>query len=386
MVKKIFKTVFTLVLGISLGFLLWLIAFDGIEKLEEKNSLPDEPSGTYNGFFYNNLDKNEKIAYEIIVEKAKLFPEKIRIPLLDDGGIENVYEAVIYDNADLFFLSENCITETRGGDRCYFLPGYSMTGAEYNVACQEMEQIKNFVLTKTENLESDYEKELFIHDYVIDRCEYVDKTGNTYSSAYGCMVKGFASCEGYAKAMKYLLDAAGIENHLVIGDIVEENKKIGHAWNMVRIGDSYYHLDATWNDPLKDAMENKYAYFNVTDKEIEKTHTVEERFKGVCNSEKENYYVKNSVYFSAYDGQARDKFISELARQICLGNTTMSVRFQNDEAMKDAMESLFDMNGIYSIIMSAGVMTDRSLSRDNVLYAVDEVHRILLISDYIADC
>lgn len=36
MIKKILSAVLTLVLGVGSGFLLWLVAMDGTEKLEDK--------------------------------------------------------------------------------------------------------------------------------------------------------------------------------------------------------------------------------------------------------------------------------------------------------------------------------------------------------------
>ena len=52
----------------------------------------------------------------------------------------------------------------------------------------------------------DYEKALYIHDYIVNKCRYLEESDNTEyeSTAYGCLVEGVANCEGYAKAFNIM--------------------------------------------------------------------------------------------------------------------------------------------------------------------------------------
>ncbi len=371
-------------LGISLGFLLWLTAFDGAEKLKTDTTLPEKPAYTESGFYYENLDDTEKIAYELIMAEIENLPEKIQIPQLDDEGLSNVFEALLYNNPTYFFLADNCKTETTRLGKCYFVPEYSMTVFEYVQDMKELEQVKNEVFGELEDFADEFEKERIIHDYVIEKCEYIEKTGGTYSSLYGCLVNGESSCEGYAKAMKYLLDGCGIENYLAVGTTEDEKRTVqGHAWNIVKIDGKYYHLDATWDDTEEASAPNRYAYFNITDEEIKVTHNVEERFLGRCKSDDNNYYVRNSLCFSDYDSQLRSAVSSELAKQAILGNNFVSFRMSDKETLKAAEEALFEMNGIYSILILADTITSQNLTRDKIMYAIDEKHNIIIITDFI---
>ncbi len=64
-------------------------------------------------------------------------------------------------------------------------------------------------------------------------------------TAYGILLKGYGVCEGYAKTMSRLLDAVGIPNLFIVGDVPEG----GHAWNYVRMPNgNWYLLDSTFND------------------------------------------------------------------------------------------------------------------------------------------
>ncbi|MEQ8155884.1 MAG: transglutaminase-like domain-containing protein [Clostridiaceae bacterium] len=71
---------------------------------------------------------------------------------------------------------------------------------------------------------NNFEKELAIHDYIInntayDYKNYKNKTiPNDDNIAYGVLVNKTAICGGYSEAMYRLLTAAGIESKVVFGD------------------------------------------------------------------------------------------------------------------------------------------------------------------------
>ena len=100
---------------------------------------------------------------------------------------------------------------------------------------------------------TDYQKELAIHDYLIENCEYdvegyeSGKIEADSFNAYGALCLGVAVCEGYAEAAALLLNRAGVETLVITGDSRGEK----HAWNIVKIDGDYYHLDVTWNDPVQ---------------------------------------------------------------------------------------------------------------------------------------
>ena len=108
-------------------------------------------------------------------------------------------------------------------------------------------------------LMSDYEPtELIctINDYIVTHCSYAFKSdgitpddGNVYT-AYAVLIVGRAVCEGYAGAFTLLAQQFGLEVKKISGTTDPDN--VGHAWNMVKIDDFWYHVDTTWNDPTPD--------------------------------------------------------------------------------------------------------------------------------------
>lgn len=115
-----------------------------------------------------------------------------------------------------------------------------------------------------------------IHDYLVKNCVYDERVSkNTYDdayTAYGCLVKQEAVCQGYAAAFNLLASKAGIRSIAVAGDAGGGS----HAWNYVRNGSTYCYIDTTWDDPVPDGGSRakvSHKFFYLTQKQMEKTHT-----------------------------------------------------------------------------------------------------------------
>lgn len=108
---------------------------------------------------------------------------------------------------------------------------------------------------------SDYDKIKVIHDYIINNTVY-DKTKSGYSHlAYGALIDHSAICGGYTDAMSIFLFALNIPNYKISTD--------EHIWNLVKLDNTWYHLDLTWDDPVNDIKDIlSHNYFLITDKEL----------------------------------------------------------------------------------------------------------------------
>lgn len=124
---------------------------------------------------------------------------------------------------------------------------------------------------------SDYDKELAIHDYVVnstkyDYDNYVNGTipDDSYT-AYGALTNNHvAVCEGYGESMYRLLNAAGISNLIAVGT---DTSGTGHEWNIVKVSGNYYQVDATWDDPISSSGNIlTHDYFNLTDVQMANDH------------------------------------------------------------------------------------------------------------------
>ena len=123
---------------------------------------------------------------------------------------------------------------------------------------------------------SDEDKIRTIHDYIINNTKYDVERNNDGKSpyhsytAYGPLLEGYATCNGYTDAMALFLIKMGIPNFKV-AMTPENNQDIdGHVWNAVKLNNKWYHLDLTWDDPVssdgKDYLQHKY--FLITTQEL----------------------------------------------------------------------------------------------------------------------
>lgn len=144
---------------------------------------------------------------------------------------------------------------------------------------------------------NDYQKEVALHDYIINHARYDDLNyrRNTVPdesyTPYGILIKGTGVCAGYAYTMKYLCDKAGIDCIVVSGKADGDD----HAWNMVKIGGDYYHVDVTWDDPV--GMDRlRYYYFNLSDEMMAVNHSWDRNLYPQCTATQYNYYYLNDLW------------------------------------------------------------------------------------------
>lgn len=113
---------------------------------------------------------------------------------------------------------------------------------------------------------SDEEIVLAYHEYLTSTVAYAyeDYFNGTIAAnhgydMYGALVKHSCVCQGYAETMFYLLREAGLSC------AIASSENINHAWNIVKIHGKWYHIDATWDDPVWDMPRRSYHdYFLVS--------------------------------------------------------------------------------------------------------------------------
>lgn len=147
---------------------------------------------------------------------------------------------------------------------------------------------------------TDYDKEKALHDwlckntvYDFEALEIAEKNGFSELPAghedsfnpYGVLINGVGVCQSYAEAFKLLCEEAKLPCVVITGKM----NGVPHAWNMVKLGGMYYHVDATNND-----NDIPYPVFNSSDKDIKLDYTITDEF--ALNSEMPGFASTNSKY------------------------------------------------------------------------------------------
>lgn len=163
--------------------------------------------------------------------------------------------------------------------------GIKISKAYSDNEIKEINEVVNKVISdKTNNSMPIREKIKVIHDYIIDNTEY-DKLKNdnkyddTYKSqtAYGALIQGYATCNGYSDAMAIFLNKLNVINYKISND--------EHIWNLVYLDGKWYHLDLTWDDPISDTNINRDTYFLITTSELEELNDGTHEFNKKIYSE-----------------------------------------------------------------------------------------------------
>ena len=104
---------------------------------------------------------------------------------------------------------------------------------------------------------NDYKKVKLIYDYICEHVTYdhdhLDDTNYKLQyTAYAAMMNHTSVCQGYATLLYRMLETAGIDSRIITGT----GNGGPHAWNIIKLGETYYQADATW-----DAGWKNYRFF-----------------------------------------------------------------------------------------------------------------------------
>lgn len=175
--------------------------------------------------------------------------------VLDDASTSDDSDYLIGNiNFSKEFMSAS-VEEESGNGEIIFTPTYFETADETEYVNTHTKEILAELGTSQM---SDYSKVKAVHDYVCALITYTNDVDNA-SSVYGAYVRGKGLCNSYALCMYKLLLEAGVPCHWIGGSAGTGRDSAGHAWNIVKLGDQWYNLDATWDDEDNDKI--SYDYF-----------------------------------------------------------------------------------------------------------------------------
>ena len=212
---------------------------------------------------------------------------------------------------------------------------------------------------------TEFDKEVALHDYLLDHCTYSfgsDKNDNEYR-AYGALIEQQAVCNGYAEAMALLLSCAGVENRYVVGTVNSgsrsataqttaldsaSSKRENHAWNQVKLNGTWYHLDATWDDPVGEREVVSHAYFNLSDEMMERDHIWKKEKYESCPDMNWNYFYRNQKFFQ--NSNDLNEYVTRMVTARPHG--TLECAYAQFEMTNTTLQGLSGIPGLRSVYYS----------------------------------
>lgn len=266
--------------------------------------LSDEELGdkiTMEQYYYNHMNKAQQAAYHSILSGVKNLADEFQIPALEGKELYNVFFQMRLDHPEIFWVSSYKYRYYKDSPNLIFIPEYLF---DKKKICEHQKAMTARVekLIRPAQKLSEWEKEKYVHDFICENIRY-DKLKKSYShEIIGPLGQGVGVCEGIAKAVKVLLDALGVWCVIAIcGNNPEKGIKYRHTWNIVKIGGTYYHLDATFDNTLgkdRETSEIRYDYFNLDDSQIFRDHEPLIAPAPHCGDHEHFYYKEKKLSFT----------------------------------------------------------------------------------------
>ena len=318
-----------------------------VEELRQMEVAQSEEG--HQEYYFKQLTEEEQRVYRELLKGIRAREKEFYLTISDDDSIDRSYHAVLKDHPEIFWVHNRekiYKTTYSDSDYCVFTPGYTYTDGEIDEIQTAMEQSFQEVRALIPEDASDYEKVRIVYTYVIDHTQY--QTGEDDQSIAGVFWKKSAVCAGYAGAVQYLLERLDIPCIYVDGSTKGSTE--GHAWDIVKIGQEYYYVDATNGDQpdflngdaaqLEEHKTIIYDYLCPFPEEYEKTYTPSEELTvPACTAKDLDFYVLNQGYFEDYSWQ---DIYDYCKMRLDNGAAVVRFKFGGQEAFSEACQELLD--------------------------------------------
>ena len=318
-----------------------------VEELRQMEVAQSEEG--HQEYYFKQLTEEEQRVYRELLKGIRAREKEFYLTISDDDSIDRSYHAVLKDHPEIFWVHNRekiYKTTYSDSDYCVFTPGYTYTDSEIDEIQTAMEQSFQEVRALIPEDAGDYEKVRIVYTYVIDYTQY--QTGEDDQSIAGVFWKKSAVCAGYAGAVQYLLERLDIPCIYVDGSTKGSTE--GHAWDIVKIGQEYYYVDATNGDQpdflngdaaqLEEHKTIIYDYLCPFPEEYEKTYTPSEELTvPACTAKDLDFYVLNQGYFEDYRWQ---DIYDYCKMRLDNGAAVVRFKFGGQEAFSEACQELLD--------------------------------------------
>jgi hypothetical protein len=180
----------------------------------------------------------------------------VRANFMKPEKVTELFNDILWNHPEIFYVSKSYRYYREwlsdGTIKSFLIQDieYGVTRDRYAEAKGKFDEAVKDAMESVKGIDDPVMKALKLHDYIIRICDYDTVARDEHDSsplartAYSVLVRHLAVCEGYTMAYRYLLARANITSEEVISE------SMNHCWNYVKIGENWYHVDVTWDDPL----------------------------------------------------------------------------------------------------------------------------------------
>ncbi len=324
----------------------------------------DALSGENLRYLYEKLDESVYRISDEMSEDGRYKTKLIEVTGVEysSGDINVAINAYLYDHPQVFWIDN--YFGYHSDENVTYVECYSvLSGNQCELYIEKFNEALGQMLADIDEGDGQYEREKILHDKLLEKCSYkkgVDsiEDGWQYFSAYGAIVDGEAVCEGYSKAMMLLLNLAGVDCATIRGKGEgNEQEWERHMWNVVKIGEDWYHLDSTWDDSEDNDV--LYDFFNLTTEAVRADHIPDIElseatylddfsynfFIPECTSTEMNYFYRDGVVINSLDDKANDDIADKIYDLSTRGEYLVYIMIGDDVYYDDFMNLMLKNGG-----------------------------------------
>ena len=286
-------------------------------------------------YYYTKLNKQHQAVYHAMQQCLISLADEWQMPRVSGEALYNIFFQLRLDHPEIFWATGFKYRYYENSGNLIFLPEYLFEKAKIREHQKAMASRVEKLVRQAKSM-SELEKEKYVHDFICQNVRY-DKLKKSYShEIIGPLGQGVGVCEGIAKSVKVLLDALGVWNVIAIcGNNPEKGIKYRHTWNIVKIGGTYYHLDATFDNSLGDE-EIRYDYFNLDDKNIFRDHEPLIAPAPSCTDGGHFYYKEKKLSFTKVED------VYKRSLQAAKKGKTLDFHWRGGYLTKEVLKELLD--------------------------------------------
>ena len=286
-------------------------------------------------YYYTKLNKQHQAVYHAMQQCLISLADEWQMPRVSGEALYNIFFQLRLDHPEIFWATGFKYRYYENSGNLIFLPEYLFENAKIREHQKAMASRVEKLVRPAKSM-SELEKEKYVHDFICQNVRY-DKLKKSYShEIIGPLGQGVGVCEGIAKSVKVLLDALGVWNVIAIcGNNPEKGIKYRHTWNIVKIGGTYYHLDATFDNSLGDE-EIRYDYFNLDDKNIFRDHEPLIAPAPSCTDGGHFYYKEKKLSFTKVED------VYKRSLQAAKKGKTLDFHWRGGYLTKEVLKELLD--------------------------------------------
>lgn len=294
-------------------------------------------------YYYDTLDKEKQDIYRNIYNCLVDHASQVSIDSNDLESVQEITNYVLYDHPEIFYFDYFGLRQQL--DNTQFVPTYSYTKDKRAELTAQLEAIRNEFINSIDPNISDYDKLKYVYEFVINKCVYVEDAPDnqhiTSSLLYNQTV-----CSGYVKAIQYLCNPLGINSAYIVGQELEETDDEYHAWNLIKLEDDNYYLDATWGDyDYEGYAFPMYCYFMFDSNQMLKLYKPTSHYE-TTQAGTYNYYKYEGLYLESYNRSA----LSNIFRRYKNSSTSWVELQFSDASYQDSKARLLEQGEIYDYL------------------------------------